>query len=203
MADILAIYGSPRRSGNTATLLAEAVEGARQAGAVVEEVVLRDLKISPCLEIYGCKKDGRCVINDDFQALYDKLTACRGLMLASPMMFYTVSGHVKAMMDRCQSLWVKKYWIEGRPFGQVDQAKAGLFISVGATNGKKLFDGALLTVKYFLDTLDMPLWRSLLYRGLDGQGEAAGRPEYLAEARAAGAEMAGLLAAGADAGLPE
>lgn len=201
MIDIVAIYGSPRRRGNTAAVLARAVAGAREGGAVVEEVVLRDLKISPCLEIYGCKNNGRCVINDDFQPLVDKLSACQGLMLASPMMFYAVSGHVKAMMDRCQSLWVKKYWLERRPFGQLDQAKAGLFVSVGATTGKKLFDGALLSVKYFMDTLDMPLWRSLLYRGLDHEGEAAARPEIMAEAHAAGLEMAQMLSARA-AGLP-
>ncbi|MFW6284158.1 MAG: flavodoxin family protein [Desulfosalsimonas sp.] len=58
MGKIVAIYGSPRRSGNTAALLAEAVAGARSRGALVEEIVLRDQKISPCLEIYGCKKGG-------------------------------------------------------------------------------------------------------------------------------------------------
>jgi len=52
MKTILAIYGSPRRKGNMASLLKRAVEGALQAGAQVEEVVLRDLKISPCLEIW-------------------------------------------------------------------------------------------------------------------------------------------------------
>ena len=41
---IVAIYGSPRRKGNTATLLKKAVEGARDSGAHVEEIVLRDLK---------------------------------------------------------------------------------------------------------------------------------------------------------------
>ena len=54
---IVAIYGSPRRKGNTATLLRQAVQGARDSNAQVEEIVLRDLKISPCLEIYGCKKN--------------------------------------------------------------------------------------------------------------------------------------------------
>ena len=48
---IIAIYGSPRRKGNTARLLQRAVEGARDGGAEVEEIVLRDLKMSPCLEI--------------------------------------------------------------------------------------------------------------------------------------------------------
>jgi len=190
MATILAIYGSPRRKGNTALLLKNAVEGARQSGATVEEIVLRDLKISPCLEIYGCKETGRCVIKDDFQPLYDKLLACQGLILASPVFFYTVSSLTKITMDRCQSLWVKRYWIDKTPFGKTDYSKKGLFISVGATKGKKLFDGVLLTVRYFFDALDAELWGSLLYRGLDFEGEVIKHPDYLEEAYAAGSEFA-------------
>ena len=190
MARILAIYGSPRRKGNTARLMAQAVAGAREAGAEVEEVFLHDLEMSPCLEIYGCKKDGRCAIKDDFQALYDKLVSCQGMILASPIFFYTVSAQIKIMMDRCQSLWVKKYWIDKRPFGELNPAKKALLICVGATKGKKLFDGALMTVKYFLDTMDMGLWKSLLYRGLDLEGEVEKKPAYLAEARQAGADLA-------------
>jgi multimeric flavodoxin WrbA len=186
MPEILAIYGSPRRNGNTATLLREAVRGARSRGGAVEEVFLRDLNISPCLEIYGCKETGRCVIKDDFQELHDKLLHCRGLMLASPVFFYTVSAHTKTFMDRCQALWVKKYWIDKNVFGKSIPQRKGLFISAGATGGKRLFEGVLLTVKYFLDALDMELSRSLLYRGLDLEGDAAERPEYLKEAYMAG-----------------
>ncbi|MCK5783408.1 MAG: flavodoxin family protein, partial [Desulfobacterales bacterium] len=62
MSEIVAVYGSPRIKGNTATLLKRAVDGARAAGAEVDEIVLRDYKISPCLEIYGCKKEGECAI---------------------------------------------------------------------------------------------------------------------------------------------
>ena len=190
MAEILAIYGSPRRKGNTALLLRKAVEGARQAHGDVEEIVLRDLKISPCLEIYGCKEKGRCVIKDDFQPLYDKLIDCKALMLASPIFFYTVSALTKSMMDRCQSLWVKRYWIEKTPFGKKEFTKKGLFISAGATKGKKLFEGVQLTVRYFFDALDMELWRSLLYRGLDFEGDILKYPEYLEEAYQAGMELA-------------
>ena len=84
---IIAIYGSPRRKGNTATLMKKAVEGARDSGADVEEIVLRDLKISPCLEIYGCLKAGECAIKDDFQMVRDKILDARGLILASPVFF--------------------------------------------------------------------------------------------------------------------
>ncbi|MDY7032023.1 MAG: flavodoxin family protein [Thermodesulfobacteriota bacterium] len=189
MVNILAVYGSPRREGNTASLLNKAVRGARESGALVEKIVLRDLKMSPCLEIYGCKETGRCVIQDDFQKLYDQLSECQGMMLASPIFFYTVSAHTKIMMDRCQSLWVKKYWLEKTPFGTGKYTRKGLFISVGATKGKKLFDGTLLSMKYFFDVLDMELWRSLLYRGLDFQGDVLKKQEYLEEAYLAGRDL--------------
>lgn len=188
--NIIAIFGSPRLNGNTATLLHQAVKGAQEAGAEVEEIFLRKLKISPCLEIYGCKNTGRCAIQDDFQNVVDRLLAADGIMLASPIFFYTVSAHTKILMDRCQSLWVKKYWIDQAPSGPGAPKRKALFISVGATQGKKLFEGPLLTVKYFLDTLDAELWRSLLYRGLDFEGDVMKHPEYLQEAFDAGQALA-------------
>jgi multimeric flavodoxin WrbA len=196
MPNIIALYGSPRRKGNTATLLDRAVEGATDAGATVERFVLRDLKMSPCLEIYGCMKTGQCAINDDFQAVKDKLIAAGGIMLASPIFFYTVSAHTKILMDRCQSLWVKKYWIDRSPHGRRTYARKGLFISVGATRGKKLFDGAVLSVRYFLDALDTELWRALLYRGFDFEGDILKNPEHLAEAYSAGKELVAAIGKG-------
>jgi multimeric flavodoxin WrbA len=190
MAQILAIYGSPRRRGNTATLLKHAVQGAVDAGAYVDEIVLRDLKISPCLEIYACKKDGRCAIKDDFQQVVNQILMAKGLILASPIFFYTVSAHTKILMDRCQSLWVKKYWIDKVPFGQWEPKRKGIFISAGATKGKKLFEGALLTVKYFFDTLDTELYRSLLFRRLDFEEDILKHPDYLEEAYEAGSALA-------------
>lgn len=189
MVKILAIYGSPRRKGNTSLLLKKAVQGAIEAGAEVEEVVLRDLKMSPCLEIYACKDTGRCVIQDDFQKVYDKLLACHGLMLASPIFFYTVSAHTKILMDRCQSLWAKRYWLEKIPFGKRNTIRKGLFISAGATKGKRLFEGTLLSIRYFFDVLDVELWQALLYRGLDFEGDVLKHPEYLEESYKAGREL--------------
>ena len=189
MVKMLAIYGSPRRKGNTSLLLKKAVQGALEAGAEVEEIILRDLNMSPCLEIYGCKKTGRCVIQDDFQKVYDQLLASHGLMLASPIFFYTVSAHTKILMDRCQSLWAKKYWLEKPPIEKRKATRKGLFISVGATKGKRLFEGTLLSIRYFFDVLDTELWRSLLYRSLDLERDILGHPEYLLEAYRSGKEL--------------
>ncbi len=193
MPKIVAIYGSPRRRGNTATLLKHAVQGAVDAGAQVNEIILRDLKMSPCLEIYACKKEGKCAIKDDFHNVVDQILSANGLILASPIFFYTVSAHTKILMDRCQSLWVKKYWIDKVPFGQWEPKRKGLFISVGATKGKKLFNGVLLTVKYFFDVLDMELFKSLLYRSLEFEDDVLKHPDYLKEAYAAGKALAQAL----------
>ncbi len=191
--NITAIYGSPRRQGNTSRLLAAAVAGARSAGAYVTEVVLRDLKLSPCLEIYACRKDGRCAIRDDFHGLVEALLIADATILASPIFFYAVSAHTKIMMDRCQSLWVKKYWLDEQPLGQFDNPKPGLFIAVGASRGPRLFDGAQMSVKHFFDTFDTSLRHSLTYRGLDGADEILKHPEYLEEAKCAGIKLVGMV----------
>ncbi len=187
---LVAIYGSPRRDGNTATLLQAAVKGARGQGATVREVILRDHKISPCLEIYNCIKTGSCAIQDDFPPILADIEASNGIMLASPIFFYTVSAHTKIFMDRCQSLWVRKYWIQKKPWGRKEGTRQGLFIAVGATRGKKLFDGALLTVRYFFDVLDIGQWDKLLCRGLDHKGEAAKDAALLQRALQAGEKLA-------------
>jgi multimeric flavodoxin WrbA len=190
MPKICAVFGSPRRKGNTSLLLRKAIEGAVDSGAEVSEIVLRDQKISPCLEIYGCKDTGLCVIEDDFHSVIEKILESEGLILASPIFFYGVSAHTKILIDRCQSLWMKKYRIEGVESGKRIPKRKGIFISLGATKGKKLFDGSLLTVRYFFDVLDMELYKSLLYRGIDKEGEVLDYPAYLEEAYKAGKELA-------------
>ena len=79
---VLSILGSPRRGGNTEILLDEALRGASDHGGSCEKVVLRDLKITPCLEIYKCAKDGVCAINDDMQDLFPKIEQAQRLIIA-------------------------------------------------------------------------------------------------------------------------
>jgi multimeric flavodoxin WrbA len=185
----LGIYGSPRRGGNTELLLQETVRGCRDAQIEVEEIYLRDLKITPCLEIYACRKDGQCPIRDDMLALYPKLVDTDVLILSSPVFFYSVSAHAKAFIDRCQAFWSKKYLLK-QPVAPGRGRRMGVFLSVGGSRGEKIFEGALMTMKYFFDSLDMVFYKSLLYRGVDGKGEILQHPTALAEAYALGKELA-------------
>jgi multimeric flavodoxin WrbA len=187
---VLGIYGSPRRDGNTDLLLKELLRGCREAGAEVEEIFLRQLKISPCLEIYACKKEGKCPIPDDMQPLYDKLAEADAVALASPIFFYAVSAHTKAFIDRCQALWAKKYLLK-QPISPNKPHRRGVFLAVGGSRGNKVFDGPLLTMKYFFDALDMIFYKSLLYQKIDEKGEIIKHPTALTEAYALGKELVG------------
>jgi multimeric flavodoxin WrbA len=185
---VLGIYGSPRRGGNTELLLQELLRGCKDAGAETEEVFLRDLKISPCLEIYACKKDGQCPIPDDMQSLYPKLVEVDALALASPIFFYAVRAHAKAFIDRCQALWARKYLLK-QPISPGKPCRRGVFLSVGGSKGSKVFDGPLMTAKYFFDALDMTFYRSLLFQRIDAKGDIIRHPTAMAEAYALGGEL--------------
>ena len=166
----------------------------RDGGAEVEEIVLRDLKMSPCLEIYGCKNAGECRLKDDFQKTRDRILASHGLMLASPVFFYTVSAHTKILMDRFQSLWVKKYWVDPMHRGPQKAQRKGLFIAVGATKGKKLFDGIHLVATYFFDAIDANFSGSMTYPGIETSADFQNKPDLSTEiSRTAHALMSSLL----------
>ncbi len=113
-------------------------------GGEVLVYVLRELNLSPCLGIYGCKKNGQCVIGDNSQQICSRLIGCRALLLSSPIFFYTVSALTKIFMDCFQARWVKKYWLDEKPFAYTDNYKKGLFVAGGvepvrglATDGGK------------------------------------------------------------------
>ena len=109
---VLGLFGSPRKGGNSGRLLEEALKGAEQAGAMVDRVRLADLNISPCRECDGCDRTGQCIIQDDMLKVYPKLLEADVIILASPIFFYGITGWAKALIDRSQSLWVKKHLLK-------------------------------------------------------------------------------------------
>ena len=184
---ILALFGSPRRDGNTEILLDSVLQGATDNGAICNKISLFDYKISSCLELYGCQADGRCVIKDDMNKIYPMLCESNSIILASPIFFYHVPAPIKAMIDRCQALWVKKYKLH-LPISTIPNRK-GIFIGVGATKGDNLFVGVKLTVKYFFDAIDVSYSKELLVRKIDEKGEIRKHPDLLEQAYELGKDI--------------
>jgi multimeric flavodoxin WrbA len=176
---VLGIMGSPRIKSNTDLLLDEALKGAKNQGAEVEKIVVDKLKIAPCKEYLGCFKDGNCVIRDDMDDIYPKLLEADAVIIASPMFFYGLSAQAKALIDRCQALWARKHILKQ---SLPDGGRKGAFIAVGATKGKRLFEGAIMTVKYFFEAIGVEYADELLVRGVDTRGEIKEHPTVLSDA---------------------
>ncbi len=102
---IVAINGSGTGvSGVTGQSLENVVNGARDAGAEVETVVLTKLTVSPCRGCRTCQRKGHCVIDDDFPKIQAAMIAADGIVLSSPNYISNVSGQVKCFLDRSFSL---------------------------------------------------------------------------------------------------
>lgn len=186
---VLGLFGSPRKGGNTEILLEEALKGAEGEGAEIERLFLSDLDITPCTECHGCDSTGDCVILDEMQKIYTKLLEADIIILASPIFFYGVTAWAKAVIDRSQALWAKKYLVNDPSMGDRGKRRKGFFISVAATKGQKVFEGAILTVKYFFDALNAEYTGELVYRGVEGKGEILKHPKALEQAREAGRRL--------------
>ena len=186
--DVLALQGSPRRNGNTDILLDRVLETVKAQEHTADKIYIRDLQLSPCLEIGACLKTGRCAIRDDMDRLYDLLLASRVLIIASPIFFYGPSAHLKMVIDRCQALWARKYVLKQDPPGG-----RGYVVSAGATRGKRLFEGFQLTARYFFDTLNLEPAGGLFAREVDSAGDILKKPDILGQAEEMGLEIAEYL----------
>ena len=184
---VLGIMGSPRIKGNTDLLLDEALRGAQSQEAEVEKLVVDKLDIAPCREYYRCLKDGNCAIRDDMDDIYPKLLDADRVIVASPIFFYGLTSQVKALIDRCQAIWARKYILKQN---LPESGRKGAFIAVGATRGEKLFDGSILTVKYFFKAIGVKYVNELLIPGVDKKGEIKEHPTALADALELGRRLA-------------
>ena len=185
---VLGIAGSPRRGGNTDLLLAELMRGAVCKGVEVQTIVLNDLKITPCQHYDYCLKTGECKINDDMQMVYRELERADRIVLASPIQFMGLTAQMKAMIDRCQALWARKYVLKLPPLGDRRERK-GFFVSVAGRKGANVFDGALVIIKSLFVALAVAYTGALLFRSVDEEGDIAKHPNALRQAFLAGQEL--------------
>ena len=101
---VLGITCSPRRVGNTEILITEALAGAKESGAEIELLRISEMNIAPCDGCETCHQTGECRIKDDMQKVYKKLLTADGIILGSPVYFWSVSSQAKTFMDRTYAL---------------------------------------------------------------------------------------------------
>ncbi|MBU4490141.1 MAG: flavodoxin family protein [Actinobacteria bacterium] len=197
---VLGLSCSPRKGGNTELLLDGALQGASEAGATVEKVVVSELDINPCHACEACFDTGVCIQPDDMQVLYPKLLNREAIIIAAPIFFMNLAAQAKALIDRLQCLWAKKFILKEHAVEEsVREYRRGLWLSAAGSDKPEVFDYALPTVRAFFDLLEIKDWRCLTYRDIDEKGKVLNVPGGLESA----VEMGTWLAHGERSGTHE
>ena len=185
---VLGIAGSPRFGSNTDILLGEVLKGAESKGAETKLIHVANLNIMACDHCDSCIRTGECHFQDDTQKVYKEMEQADRVVLAAPLQFMGLPSQLKALIDRAQALWVRKYLLKITPLGDARERR-GLFVSVGGRTGEHLFDPALATVKSFFASLDIKHAGMVAFQGVESRAMVLDHPEMRQEAFLAGQKL--------------
>ena len=108
MKNVLIITTSLRNGSNSDILAEYFKKGAESSENKVEVVSLKNKKISFCRGCFACQKIGHCVIDDDANEITDKIANTDVVVWATPIYYYEMSGQMKTMIDRANSLFSRE-----------------------------------------------------------------------------------------------
>jgi multimeric flavodoxin WrbA len=191
---VLGISGSPHRHGNTETLLDTFLEGAHDAGATVEKVVLKDLNYSPCRGCNACHKTGDCIVQDDAIGLYERIMAADCIAVASPIYTMGITAELKGFIDRGQYLWARKFVLKTLYFTNehVRQHK-GIFVSTAGLGWDRVFDGAFPVITALFNSVGFEYYDNIIANDMDEYGGIRQHPTALSDAYEKGRKVVRVL----------
>ena len=96
---VLAIYGSPRKDGNSAKMM-EAALSEFPPEAEIHRIFLTDKNFAPCCAERHCLELGYCDVEDDMQEIYKELFWAEVIIFATSSQFGDVTADLKALMER-------------------------------------------------------------------------------------------------------
>ena len=123
---IVGFNGSPRKNGNTTTIMKSMLAGAESAGGKTDYVHLPTYHIEGCIGCERCRKDKTCTqFRDGMHLLYDCIDRADGIILGSPTYNYGMTPWMKAFIDRLY------------PFFDFTEPRPGPYRSRLADRGKR------------------------------------------------------------------
>jgi len=170
----LGIVGSPRRGGNTETLVDEALRGASEAGASTEKVILSELDIHPCTACNACSRTGSCVFDDGIASVLEKMKESGVWVLGTPVYWWGPTAQMKAFIDR----W---YGVDRALF----RGKRVILV-VPSGGGASYSDATVEMLESIVPYLGMRHLGTLRAPGSSGTGSARGNKALMERARSMG-----------------
>lgn len=171
---------SPRPNGNTDFASMLVMEELDELGVSYDDIFLREYKLTSCGGCQKCgeQKNGICNLStsDDTQELFNPLLGAQSLFFVAPIYFYHLPAQFKAFIDRSQAYWVQ-YSLGSPVMHGLPKRKAYTILLCAREKGEKIFQGSLLSLRFFLAPFNIELAEPLLLRNLDRPGDLAARPD--------------------------
>jgi len=171
--------GSPRKNGSSERLLRIFLEGIEEKSTIQKTIYISDLQISGCQGCRFCEKNGFCRIRDDMDKMYPLLREADLIVISTPVFFYSFPSQLKALIDRTQALWARRYSLQ--LIDPKRRMRHGFVLAAGATKGKNLFSGIELTSKYFFDAVGAKFDGLLGVRNVEKPDDLDAFPEFVEE----------------------
>ncbi len=131
---IMVLAGSPRKNGNTNTVVGWFAEGAKEVGAELEIVDVAGLKSknNGCIACLGCQKSEKfeCVVDDEIKPVLARIPEADILVFATPVYFFGPSAQLKLLVDRMYSL-LKFDQAKGSYHHNLGHLKIGVIATAG------------------------------------------------------------------------
>lgn len=154
---VLAFAGSPRRGGNSETLLDWVLDAMKKEGGVeIEKVPLTEADVHPCKGCNACEVLNKCVQRDGMDILHDKIIEADCIVLAAPIFCMGICAQAKALIDRFQVFRSRKYVLK-LPIVPPERKgkRLGVFLSTAGQDWDHVFDGAVPSVKCFFHVIEI------------------------------------------------
>jgi len=191
--NVLAFAGSPRRGGNSETLLDWVLAAmAKEPDVVVEKIPLTEANISPCKGCNACQKLNKCVQRDGMDSIHDKILAADLIILAAPIFCMGIAAQAKMLIDRAQVFTSRKYVLK-LPVVPVERKgkRLGIFLSTAGQNWSYVFDAAVPSVECFFNVIEVKKRdiNYLMVNHVDEKGAILNHPTAKADAERLGASV--------------
>ena len=190
---VLAFAGSPRRHGNSETLLdwvLAAMGG--EPDVSVEKIVLSEANIHMCNGCNACEKLNKCIQRDGMDVVHDKIIDADCIVLSSPIFCMGLAAQVKALVDRAQVFRSRKYVLK-LPIVPPERRgkRLGIFLSTAGQTWNYVFDAAIPSVKCFYHVIDIRDTdiHYLMINGVDEKGAIERHPTAKSEAEMMGKDV--------------
>ncbi len=183
---VLGIAGSPRRGGNSDLLLDAFATGVTAAGGVMQRIVVASLAFEGCRACGACARSGECAVDDEMCGVYRALDAASAIAVATPVYFATVPSRLKALLDRCQPYWARRYLLHEPP---PEHRRPGAVMVVGGGGDPYGTTCAVTPVRSVFAVLGVAVHDVLEVVGPDARGAIANDSAALGRAREMGRAM--------------